>query len=50
MKKYYAKWLEEHVAVVDAENEKMASDKAMEYAKSHDTMREIFDFEVEEEK
>ena len=49
MKKYTVKWLEEHEASVNAENEEMAVSEAMEYAGGHSTIQDNFDFRVEEE-
>ena len=49
MKKYNVKWLEEHEASVNAENEELAVSEAMEYAGGHSTIQDAFNFRIERE-
>jgi hypothetical protein len=50
MKKYNVRWLEEHEAVVDAESEDTARVEAHEYAQTHGTEQDTFNFRIVEEK
>jgi hypothetical protein len=50
MKKYNVRWLEEHEAVVDAESEDTARVEAHEYAQTHGTEQDTYNFRIVEEK
>ena len=49
METYTVKWIEEHEATVDAEDEEIARDYAIEYSQSHGTLAKCFDFRTEKE-